>query len=596
MSTQRPLKSLSDRLNRWIDRIRPSEHTATLYMAVAVGLLAGAGNVVYRYLIHLVHQGVFETGWQVLGLDYGFPLLLLLPLLPTAGAALLIPLDMLFPGEVRGYGLPRFLETVNLKGAVFRARTLVVKSLASAITIGTGGSAGTEGPIAQIGGTLGSLVGQVLRVGQERMRTLVACGVAGGISGTFNAPIAGVFFAHEIVLLRNFDATSFTPIVISSGLGALVTRMIEGNRPAFEVPRHYVLRSPWEIVFYCLLGVVVALAAVAFIRSFYDLTDRFARWKAPDRLKPLVGAALTGVIGIALPQVLGDGYEHIEQALAGQIGGWLLLGLALAKILATGLTLGSGNAGGVFAPSLFIGAALGGAFGSLVHALFPNLAAGPGAYALVGMGGFLAAATHAPMTAMFLIFEMTGEYSVILPIMFACVIGYTVCRYFERESIDTLELARRGIHLEEGREVGLLESIRAGDIMNPDVEVIHEGTPLRRLLAVIPSSRHVTFPLVDSNDRLTGILSLQDLREVAYEEGLEDLIVAKELGTPDVITIFPDENLRHALAKIGYRNIEHLPVVSREDPRKVIGMLSRRDILAAYNKALIDRSFRGDAE
>lgn len=593
MTTQRPLKPLSDRLNRWIDRIRPSEHTATLYMAVAVGLLAGAGNIAYRRLIHLVHRVVFETGWHVLGIDYGFPFLLLLPLLPTVGAALLVPLDMLFPGEVRGYGLPRFLETVNLKGAVFRARTLVVKSLASAITIGTGGSAGTEGPIAQIGGTLGSLVGQVLRVGQERLRTLVACGVAGGISGTFNAPIAGVFFAHEIVLLRNFDATSFTPIVISSGLGALVTRTFEGNRPAFEVPRHYVLRSPWEVVFYCVLGVLVALAAVAFIRSFYDLTDRFARWKAPERLKPLAGAVLTGVIGIALPQVLGDGYEHIEAALAGQIGGGLLLALAGAKILATGLTLGSGNAGGVFAPSLFIGAMLGGAYGSLVRAWFPSLAAGPGAYALVGMGGFLAAATHAPMTAIFLIFEMTGEYSVILPIMFCCVIGYTVCRYFQRESIDTLELARRGIHLEEGREVGLLESIRAEDVMNPEVEAIHEATPLRQLLRVIPSSRHVTFPVVDDEGRLTGILSLQDLREVAYEEGLEDLIVAKELATPRVITIFPDETLRDALAKIGYRNIEHLPVVRRDDPRKVVGMLSRRDILAAYNKALIDRTFRG---
>ncbi len=595
MARRISIKALGEQLNRWLQRIRPSEHTAILYMSVAVGLLAGFGNILYRRLIDLVHWLVFENGWDLLGLDEGFPFILFLPLLPAAGAALLIPMDVLFPGEVRGYGLPRFLEVVNLRGAVFRARNLVVKSLASAITIGTGGSAGTEGPIAQIGGTLGSLVGQVLRVGQERLRTLVACGVAGGIAGTFNAPIAGVFFAHEIVLLRTFDTATFTPIVISSGLGALVTRMIEGDRPAFRVPAHYALRSPWEIVFYILLGILVALVAVAFIRSFYALTDRFGRMEVPDRLKPLVGAALTGAIGILLPQVLGDGYEHIEAVLAGEGTGWLLLVVAFAKILATGLTLGSGNAGGVFAPSLFIGAMLGGAFGWVVTALFPHVSGGLGAYALVGMGGFLAAATHAPMTAMFLIFEMTGEYSVILPIMFASVIGYTVCRYFQRESIDTLELARRGIHLEEGREVGLLESIRVGDVMNPEVESIHEAMPLRQLLRVIPSSRHVTFPLVDDEGRLTGILSLQDFREIAYEEGLEDLIVAKELGTSDVITIFPDENLRDALAKIGYRNIEHLPVVSREDPRRVLGMLSRRDIIAAYNKALIDRSLRSPA-
>ncbi|GAB4262620.1 MAG: chloride channel protein [Deferrisomatales bacterium] len=585
------LTRLRSGLDTWIDRVRPSETTALLGMAVAVGVLAGLGNVAYRQLIHLVHRLVFETGWDLLGLAAGFPALLLLPLLPTAGAVLLIPLDLLFPGEVRGYGLPRFLEVVNLRGAVFRARTIVVKSLASAITIGSGGSAGTEGPIAQIGGALGSLVGQALRLGQDRLRTLVACGVAGGISGTFNAPIAGVFFAHEIVLLRSFEAASFTPIVISAGIGTLVTRTIEGNRPAFHVP-HYALRSPWEVVFYLGLGVAVALVAVHFIKSFYALSDRFSAWKVPERLKPLAGAALTGAIGIALPQVLGDGYEHIELALAGELTGWVVLLLAFAKIYATGLTLGSGNAGGVFAPSLFIGAMLGGAYGTLVTYLFPELSAGPGAYALVGMGGFLAAATHAPMTAIFLIFEMTNEYSVILPIMFACVIGYTVSRYFQRESIDTLELARRGIHLEEGREIGVLESIRVGDIMNSQVEALPETMPLRQILQFIPASRHVTFPVVDSGGRLAGILSLQDFREVAYEEGLEDLIVAGELCTREVITVFPDESLHEALGKLGYRNIEHLPVVSREDPGRILGMLSRRDIVAAYNKALIDRSLR----
>lgn len=560
-------------------------------MAVAVGLLAGAGNLAFRGLIELFHYLVFQEGGRLLRVDAGFPAVLLLPLLPTAGAVLLVPLDLVFPGEIRGYGLPRFLEAVNLKGAVFRARAMVGKSLAAAITIGTGGSAGMEGPIAAIGGALGSLVGQVLRVGHERLRTLVACGVAAGVGGTFNAPIAGVFFAQEIVLLRSFQATSFTPIVISSAIGTLVTRAVEGNHPAFRVP-HYALKSPWELVFYALLGVLVGLAAVHFIRSFYSLADRFAAWRAPERLKPLAGAFATGVVGIAFPQVLGNGYEHVEIALAGQMGGFLLLFVAAAKVYATGLTLGSGNAGGVFAPSLFVGAMLGGAYGTLVTALFPGISGGAGAYALVGMGGFLAAATHAPMTAIFLVFEMTHEYSVILPIMVACVIGYTVSRYVQRDSIDTLELSRRGIHLEEGREVSLLQAIRADEVMNPGVETIPEGMHLREILQVIPRSRHMTFPVVDGQGRLTGILSLQDFREIAYEEGLEDLVVAGELATRDVITVFPDESLRDALGKIGVRNFEHLPVVSREDPRRILGMLSRRDIVNAYNKALIDRSLR----
>ncbi|MBE0617592.1 MAG: chloride channel protein, partial [Proteobacteria bacterium] len=566
-----------------------------LGMSVAVGLLAGLGNLAFRWLIELVRFVIFEEGGRRLGIEAGFPALLLLPLLPTAGAVLLVPLDVLFPGEVRGYGLPRFLEVVNLKGAIFRARTIVVKSLAAAITIGTGGSAGMEGPIASIGGALGSQVGQLLKVGHDRLRTLVACGVAAGVGGTFNAPIAGVFFAQEIVLLRSFEAASFTPIVISSAIGTLVTRTVEGNNPAFAVP-HYTLKSPWEVVFYAVLGALVGLAAVHFIRSFYALSDRFAAWKAPARWKPLAGAFATGAVGIALPQVLGNGYEHVELALAGQMGGWLLLAVGVAKVYATGLTLGSGNAGGVFAPSLFVGAMLGGAYGTLITALFPGLSAGAGAYAMVGMGGFLAAATHAPMTAIFLIFEMTHEYSVILPVMVACVIGYTVSRYFQRESIDTLELARRGIHLEEGREVSVLQSLRTGDIMNARVETIPTTMHLRDILQFIPRSRHMTFPVVDAQDRLAGILSLQDFREIAYEEGLEDLVVAGELATEDVVTVFPDESLRDALAKIGFRNIEHLPVVSREDPRRILGMLSRRDIVTAYNKALIDRSLRPGEE
>jgi CIC family chloride channel protein len=210
-------------------------------------------------------------------------------------------------------------------------------------------------------------------------------------------------------------------------------------------------------------------------------------------------------------------------------------------------------------------------------------------YALVGMGSFLAAATHAPMTAIFLIFEMTNEYSAILPIMFASVVGYAVSHHFQKEAIDALELTRRGIHLQGGREVSVLQSVRVREIMNPRIEVIPESMPLGGILRFIPGSRHVTFPVVDREGKLSGILSLQDFREVAYEEGLEKLVVAKELATQDVITVYPDESLQEALARIGVRNIEHLPVVSREDPRRILGMVSRRDIVSAYNKALVGR-------
>ncbi|MBI5014997.1 MAG: chloride channel protein [Deltaproteobacteria bacterium] len=558
-------------------------------MAVAIGLLAGLGNVAYRALLDLCHLLIFDGGSALLGLGSSLFRSALLPLLPAAGALLLIPLEYVFPGEVRGQGFSRFLETVHLRGSLLRARSILIKAVSSAITIGSGGSAGVEGPVAQIGGALGSMVGQRLKVSQERLQTLVACGVAAGIGGTFNAPIAGVFFAEEIVLLGSFGAGNFTPLVISSGVGTLVARTLEGNRPAFRVPP-YVLRSPWEMLLYAFLGLLIAFFAVHFIRSFHAIGDRFHEWKAPAGIKGIVGAGLTGVIGIGLPQVLGNGYPHVEAALAGTLTVGVLLALSLAKMYATGLTLGSGNAGGIFAPCLFIGAMIGGAFGVVAGALFPRIAAGPGAYALVGMGGFLAAATHAPMTAIFLIFEMTNEYSAILPIMTTAVIGYSVSRHFQAYSIETFELARRGIHLEQGREVDMLRSIQVREVMSPAFDAISEAMPLREVLRFIPTSRHTTFPVVDAQQRLAGILSLQDLREVVYEESLHDIVIAKDISTRDVVTAFPDETLRDALAKIGFRNIEHLPVVRRDEPTTVLGMVSRRDIVSAYNKALIARA------
>jgi CIC family chloride channel protein len=344
------------------------------------------------------------------------------------------------------------------------------------------------------------------------------------------------------------------------------------------------------MILYAILGLFIAFFAVHFIRSFHAIGDRFHAWKAPAGLKGVLGAGLTGVVGLALPQVLGNGYPHVEAALAGNVEGWLLLALALAKMYATGFTLGSGNAGGIFAPCLFIGAMIGGAFGTLAGVLFPNIAAGPGAYALVGMGGFLAAATHAPMTAIFLIFEMTNEYSAILPIMTTAVIGYSVSQHFQRDSMETFDLARRGIRLEQGREVDVLRSIQVREVMTPEFEAIPEAMPLREILQFIPTSRHSTFPVVNVREGLAGILSLQDLREVVYEESLHDLVIAKDIATHEVVTAFSDETLRDALAKIGFRNIEQLPVVSREEPTRILGMVSRRDIVSAYNKALIARA------
>jgi CIC family chloride channel protein len=266
------------------------------------------------------------------------------------------------------------------------------------------------------------------------------------------------------------------------------------------------------------------------------------------------------------------------------------------KVVATSITLGSGLPGGLFAPSLYIGAVTGGAFGKLAQMLFPGLAISPGAYALVGMGAFLSAATHAPMTAIFLLFEMTASYQVIIPIMLSCVIGTAISRHFKKDSLDTVELSRAGINLEAGKERNIMKSLKVGEVMTRDPESIPENMTLGQFAQFTASTRHTNFPLVNRRGQLTGIISVQDFMGVVFERDLMDLIVVKELATLDVVTVTEEDDLDQAMKKIGYRNIEQLPVVDREGGSKLVGLVSRRDMVSAYNRALMTRSLEEESD
>ncbi len=403
-------------------RFNIGEHTVVIIsMAVVIGILSGFANVIFRSAIEFVHEAIFIGGSELLHIDEGGYYRLLIPLLPICGALLLIPLSMAFKGDINGYGFPKFLERVNIKGGRIKRRTIPLKIISSALTIGTGGSAGVEGPIAQIGGAIGSFIGQLFKVSGNRIKLLIAAGSAGGIAATFNAPIAGVMFATEIVLLGNYELTSFAAIVISAGLATVVSRAYYGENPIFTVPAYEV--SAYEIPLYIIFGVFIGIVAVLYIKTFYKIKDRFDDLKIHPQLKPVIGALLVGSMGIFFPHILGDGYEYIERALEGNIVFMIMFALIFFKIIATSLTLGSGGAGGVFAPALFIGAMAGGAFGWAVCTMFPEYTSNPGAYATVGVGAFLAATTHAPLTAIFLLFEMTGNYKIIVQIMFARILG-----------------------------------------------------------------------------------------------------------------------------------------------------------------------------
>jgi len=575
----------------FLSRFHISENTFMSFLAVAIGILAGLGNFAFRKAIDFFHWLIFEQGMELFAVSFDrwdlnrFAVILF----PAAGGLLMIPFWIFFSRHLK-FSFPDFLVRVNLRGARVPLSTIFTRGLASAITLGTGGSAGQEGPIAQIGGAIGSQFGQIFRMSSDRLKVLVACGVAGGVAATFNAPLAGVFFAQEIVLLSSFEISSFTAIVISSGISTLVSRSLLGEVAEFAVPS-YTFSSPVELLFYVALGVIVGVGAVCFIRVFFKIKGVVSGIPCHPLLRPVAGGMVVGCIGVAFPQIFGNGYEFIGDVLQGHGIWWFLALLVLVKAVATAITLGSGLPGGLFAPTMFLGAMTGGTFGKLMQMLFPALEISPGAFALVGMGAFLSSATHAPMTAIFLLFEMTGSYEVIIPIMLTCVIGTAICRHFMRDSLDTVELSRQGIDLEAGKEVNIMKALKVGDVMAQNPESVPEHMTLRQFTEFIADTRHTNFPLVNQRGELAGIISVQDFMGVVFEKDLMDLVVIKELATLDVTTVHADDNLDTAMRRIGYRNIEQLPVVSVTDEKKLVGIISRRDMVSAYNKALMARTF-----
>ncbi|HOP35980.1 MAG TPA: chloride channel protein [Syntrophales bacterium] len=567
---------------------RMNENAVMIAMAVIVGILGGYGAVAFRWLIGFFQNLFFGQGTGTF-LDYllGLPWYSrLIP--PVIGGLIVGPLVYFLAREAKGHGVPEVMEAVALRGGFIRKRVVFIKAFASAICIASGGSAGREGPIVQIGSAIGSAFGQVLRVSADRMRTLVGCGAAAGIAATFNAPIAGVMFAMEIIL-GEFGIATFSPIVVSSVMATVISRAYLGNYPAFIVPQ-YSLVSLYEIPLYILLGVVAGFVGMGFTTFLYKMEDLFNRVSIPEYIKPAIGGLIVGAIGIFFPHIFGVGYDAIELAIQGNMTFLLLFSLIFIKILATSLTLGSGGSGGVFAPSLFIGAMTGGAFGYLAHTLFPGATATSGAYSLVGMGAVLAAATHGPINGILILFEMTGSYKIILPLMLSCIISAVLASQIKRESIYTLKLIRRGVNIRAGRDVNVMRSLLVRDAMTRDVVTVSENMPLKDLVRFTLGSKYASFPVVDREGFLSGIITFQDFKEVIYEEGLEHLVVAGDIATRGVITITENESLNRALQKIGFRNIEQLPVVEEGNPRVIRGILSRRDIFAAYNKALIDRS------
>jgi CIC family chloride channel protein len=490
------------------------------------------------------------------------------------------PLIYFFARESRGHGVPEVMLAVAERGGRIRPQVAVIKSLASALCIGSGGSVGREGPIVQIGSALGSTLGQVTRVRESRLRVLVACGAAGGISATFNAPIAGVFFALELIL-RDFEAESFGVVVLSSFVADIIGRAAFGSQAFLHLPG-FQLRSPVEYPLYAGLGLLAALVGVVFIRVLYGMEDRADRiWRGPEWLRPAAGGTLLGLLLFALPELYGVGYPPLVHAIHGDYALWLLLALLAGKILATSLTIAIGGSGGVFAPSLFMGAMLGSAYGTGVHHVLPGLTGPAGAYGLVGMGAVFAGAARAPITAVIIIFELTGDYRIILPLMFAIALAAGISNLLSPDTIYTLKLRRRGVDIMRGRGANLMQLLHVADAMQPVPTAVPAEATLNEVIALVGETSTDGLPVTDADGFYHGTISFQQVEEAMRENALD--ATAGDLAQ-DLPALKTGQTLEQALNAL-LRGRSGLPVVDGDDPHPV-GWLTHLDVLRAYNTRL----------
>jgi CIC family chloride channel protein len=533
-------------------------------------------------------------------------LLWVIPLAPVVGAGLAGIVIHTLAREARGHGVPEVLYAVHRNKSRIKLRVALAKWMSAFCTIGSGGSAGAEGPIVQIGSSIGSKVGQWLRTSPQNTGTLLGCGAAAGIASVFNAPIAGIFFVLEI-LLRDFSLRTFTPIVIASVFSAVCTQAALGENTAlFAVAEDFSVGafSAGEIPNYLLLGAMCGLVAVAFIKSLYWTEDFYGWLRIHPILKPVTGAGILGLLGVAfilvsqphqdLPPFFSNGYRVITSLL--RTDSYMaapastlfvtLASLCVLKIIATCLTLGSGGSGGVFAPSLMMGACAGGAFGLLVDGLDWAPHASPAHYALVGMAAVVAATTHAPLTAILIVYEITQSYQIILPLMLAATVSTVASQLISRQSIYTLKLARRGVRLGAMSDLTILRRLSVSDVRLERPALVHPEDSAQRLLELSEERAVSDFVVVDERDHYVGIVTSSDLKEALVFREAIPLLQVNELQRTDLPVVSPDETLDIVLDKFSMYDVHGLPVLDESGKGAVVGLITRSRLMQRYQNAL----------
>ena len=585
-----------------IEKDSMSERVVLYSLGALVGVFSGITAILFRVLIvslsslfFMIPQALGILGWVII---------------PILGAIIVGFIVVRYAPEAKGHGVPEVMAAYSLEGGRIRMRVPLLKSLASAVCIGSGGSCGREGPIAQIGAGVGSTIASRMKMGTTQTRTLLMCGLSSGIAATFNAPLGGALFGIEI-LAGGIVGFAILPVILASVVATAVATFILDSQvlsfilgPAtshsFNAPQ-LSLGHPIELVFFLLLGIGLGLFSVIWMRGFYFIEDLFEKIKTSPYVLPSIGALFTGIIAIVVlylegafgyvgafteggptfPAIMGVGYPFIDAALIGSAGFGALLSFSLFKMLATSSTLGSGGSGGVFAPTLFMGAGLGGAFG----VLFAGMGLDPRAFALVGMAALFAGTGRAPITCIVMLMEMTGDYAMILPLMIALSASYLISSLIEEQSIYTLKLHRRGVNISKGLHVGVLKAIKVEDIMTKEPTTLRPDMTPDEVCEVIDRTNHTKFPVVDEKNNLLGILIAEEL--FRKPKGEEEAHYVRDLLNNDFLHLAPGCSMDSALSAMMKRDEGHAVIVDPKDPTKMVGYITKADVLRAYEIAII---------
>lgn len=572
-----------DRFTRWFNDRAPSENAVLLTFAVATGILSALGVVAFYKSIDLAFDAFFR--WPATFV----PRITFLAYRPIVTAAGLWVAWWIMHSLGRGHegmNVPDVQLAVVRRGGDIHGRPAIARTLASAVTIGSGGSAGSEGPVVVLGAAIGSWLARTFRFAPQRVVVLVGCATGAAISAAFNAPLAGAFFALEEIL-GTLAGASFAPVVVSSVVAAVVSRNFFGNHPAFPVPHQSATITLPEILFgYPFLGLVCGVMAAFYVRAYFAVGDQSRRVPVPRAVLPWIGGALVGLLVFASNGVLvGFGHLAIHVDVFGRMAWYALLALAIGKVVATVLTLNTGGSGGVFTPSLYIGAATGGAVGVFLQHFFPSVGASPETYALVGMGAMIAGATDAPITGILLVFEMTNDYAIVLPLMLTVVLCRLIARRAEPDSLYSGWLRRRGESIEQGADRDVLAGLHVADAYDATPQVVFEGAPVDELLRHLGHTEQTYFPVVDTEYRLVGVVTMVELGQLAREgQALGPLLVAGDIAR-ETETVAPSDSLLEAIRKMGVRGVGSIPVVDRRTER-LLGLVSRSHVLNVYERTV----------